>query len=343
MDPAPRVRFAPCSRPLADRPRPCPPAAACFDALLARAAARRGRSSSCSLLTPDRGRATSRSARAHRRQTAALGRPPRLAGDRAGRAVRGLHRDAGRRQGMGRPHRRPVLLAAARVGYNLGARTEGRHLWAGVVRSATVAQLRRHAVDTYPDGFPSFLNSVALAIAGPVLFAQVHAQPRAAQPRAAREGARARREPRRARPRAAALEERTRIAGELHDVVAHALSAMTVQAAAARRMAERDPARAEASFATVEATGREALTELRRLLGVLRREDEELGLAPQPSLAHVGSLIRRARRGRAAGRAADRGRARAAAGRRRPDRLPARAGGAAPRARGRARCARACA
>ena len=65
-------------------------------------------------------------------------------------------------------------------------------------------------------------------------------------------------------------------------------------------MAERDPARAEAAFATVEATGREALTELRRLLGVLRREDEELALAPQPSLAHV-ALARPARpRGRAA-------------------------------------------
>ena len=72
---------------------------------------------------------------------------------------------------------------------------------------------------------------------------------------------------------------------------------MIVQASAARRMAERDPARAEAAFATVEATGREALTELRRLLGVLRREDEELGLAPQPSLAHVGSLVRRAQAG----------------------------------------------
>ena len=69
---------------------------------------------------------------------------------------------------------------------------------------------------------------------------------------------------------------------------------MTVQAGAARRMAERDPERAEASFAVVEHTGREALTELRRLLGVLRREDEELALAPQPSLAHVRSLIQRA-------------------------------------------------
>jgi signal transduction histidine kinase len=96
---------------------------------------------------------------------------------------------------------------------------------------------------------------------------------------------------------AAALEERTRIAGELHDVVAHALSAMTVQASAARRMAERDPERAEAAFSIVETTGRDALTELRRLLGVLRREDEELALAPQPSLAHISSLVQRARGG----------------------------------------------
>ena len=64
-----------------------------------------------------------------------------------------------------------------------------------------------------------------------------------------------------------------------------------------------DPARAREAFAAVEATGREALTELRRLLGVLRSEDEELALAPQPSLAHVDSLVRRCAGRRAAGRA----------------------------------------
>ena len=93
---------------------------------------------------------------------------------------------------------------------------------------------------------------------------------------------------------AAALEERTRIAGELHDVVAHAISAMTIQAGAARRLAERDPDRARTAFATAESTGREALTELRRLLGVLRLQDEDLALAPQPSLVHVDGLVRRA-------------------------------------------------
>jgi signal transduction histidine kinase len=92
----------------------------------------------------------------------------------------------------------------------------------------------------------------------------------------------------------AALEERRRIAGELHDVVAHAMSAMVIQAGGARRLAEKDPGRARDAFVAVEETGREALTEIRRLLGVLRREDEEIALAPQPSLRHLDALVRRA-------------------------------------------------
>ena len=142
------------------------------------------------------------------------------------------------------------------------------------------------------------MSSVCLIGIGPILFGQALRNRARLNQALHAKAERAERE-RAAAADAAALEERTRIAGELHDVVAHALSAMTVQAAAARRMAERDPEQAERAFATVEATGREALTELRRLLGVLRREDEELGLAPQPSLAHIGSLVaaRRARPG----------------------------------------------
>ena len=91
----------------------------------------------------------------------------------------------------------------------------------------------------------------------------------------------------------AVVDERARIAGELHDVVAHALSAMTVQATGARRLALTRPELARAAFEAIERSGREALDELRRLLGVLRREDAELTLAPQPSLRHVHSLVRR--------------------------------------------------
>jgi signal transduction histidine kinase len=91
----------------------------------------------------------------------------------------------------------------------------------------------------------------------------------------------------------AVADERTRIAGELHDVVAHALSAMTVQAAVARRLALTRPELAREAFGAIETAGREALDELRRLLGVLRREDAALTLAPQPSVRHVRSLARR--------------------------------------------------
>jgi signal transduction histidine kinase len=181
-----------------------------------------------------------------------------------------------------------MLIAA----YTLGAHTQGRRLWAGVALSSALVVLST-AVDTYNDDAASYFSSLCLFVFAPILFGQalrnrsrLNAALHAKAERAERERA--------AAADAAALEERTRIAGELHDVVAHALSAMTVQASAARRMSERDPARAEAAFSVVETTGREALTELRRLLGVLRREDEELALAPQPSLAHVRSLIQRA-------------------------------------------------
>jgi signal transduction histidine kinase len=95
------------------------------------------------------------------------------------------------------------------------------------------------------------------------------------------------------RERAAVLGERTRIARELHDIVAHDVSVMLVQAQAAHRTARTDPERARSAIAAVEETGREALGELRRLLGVLRRGDEELALAPQPSLARLPTLVER--------------------------------------------------
>jgi signal transduction histidine kinase len=89
--------------------------------------------------------------------------------------------------------------------------------------------------------------------------------------------------------------ERARIARELHDVVAHDVSVMVVQAAAARRMLDHDPAKAVDALASVEQTGREALKEMRRLVGMLGRPDEPAALAPQPSVAELDWLIERAR------------------------------------------------
>jgi signal transduction histidine kinase len=133
-----------------------------------------------------------------------------------------------------------------------------------------------------------------VAIAGPVLMGRM-VRNRARLHQALRERAAETERGRVERARLAVEDERERIAGELNDVVAHALGAMTVQASAARRLVEQDPERACRAFGAVEAGGREALQEIRRLIGVLRREDSELALAPQPSLRHVRSLADRVR------------------------------------------------
>jgi signal transduction histidine kinase len=85
-------------------------------------------------------------------------------------------------------------------------------------------------------------------------------------------------------------DERTRIARELHDVVAHSVSLMVIQAAAARRQLAIDPVKADDALSTVEDTGRTAMFEMRRILGVLRDESTNHQLSPQPSLADLDSL-----------------------------------------------------
>jgi signal transduction histidine kinase len=97
------------------------------------------------------------------------------------------------------------------------------------------------------------------------------------------------------RERDAVARERARIARELHDVVAHSVSVMVVQAGAARRVLDRDPEASVGALAAVEATGREALTEMRRLLGILRPEGADADHSPQPSLERLGALVARAR------------------------------------------------
>ena len=86
-------------------------------------------------------------------------------------------------------------------------------------------------------------------------------------------------------------EERARIARELHDVVAHRVSLMTVQAGAAKAVAAEDPDGALQAMGAVEEAGRQALDELRHLLGVLRPEADPDGLGPQPGLADVPRLV----------------------------------------------------
>lgn len=90
----------------------------------------------------------------------------------------------------------------------------------------------------------------------------------------------------------AVASERARIARELHDVVAHGMSVIAVQAAAGRQVLRTDPDRADQVLAGIEAVGRESLTELRRMLGVLREDaDAPASLSPQPGLADVATSV----------------------------------------------------
>ena len=95
----------------------------------------------------------------------------------------------------------------------------------------------------------------------------------------------------------AASAERTRIARELHDIVSHSISVVTIQTQAVRRRLGPEHAKEAADLAAVEATAREALAEMRRLFGVLRADGESASLAPQPGLAELDRLVAQARTG----------------------------------------------
>jgi signal transduction histidine kinase len=95
--------------------------------------------------------------------------------------------------------------------------------------------------------------------------------------------------------RLAVIAERGRIARELHDVVAHGISVIAVQAGAGRHALGSDPRRAHAAFAAIEDTARQALAEMRHMLGLLRERDEPTAVAPLPGLADSEKLIEQAR------------------------------------------------
>jgi signal transduction histidine kinase len=93
----------------------------------------------------------------------------------------------------------------------------------------------------------------------------------------------------------AAATERARIARELHDVIAHNVSVMVVQADGAGYALDSNPAQARQALQAISRTGRQALSEMRRLLGLLRSGDSRTGMAPQPGLGQLRELVEQAR------------------------------------------------
>jgi signal transduction histidine kinase len=91
---------------------------------------------------------------------------------------------------------------------------------------------------------------------------------------------------------AAVVAERTRIARELHDIVAHSVSMIVVQAGAAEQVVEDDPVFARRALEAIRTTGTDALAEMRRVVAMLRDTDEPGALTPQPGLEGVAALLR---------------------------------------------------
>jgi signal transduction histidine kinase len=175
----------------------------------------------------------------------------------------------------------PLLLAV----YSVAAHGKGRAPLVGAAVSG-VAGLVWVGVDDF------FLPLVAF---GGAWLAGRLVQKRQLYADALEERARVLEREREANARMAAAEERVRLARELHDVVGHSVSVMVVQAGAERlAIGEERPDTREALLA-IERTGREALAEMSRLLGLLRKEGEGLALAPRPSLAQVEALVQTVR------------------------------------------------
>jgi signal transduction histidine kinase len=179
-----------------------------------------------------------------------------------------------------------VMLAA--VSYGAGAHLEGRRGLLGLALAVGGVTTIAAIFDPNDIFFPVAFFCVAPWLVGRTLRNHNALARELAEKAERAEHARAEEE------RRAIAAERSRIARELHDVLAHSLSVMVVQSGAARRIVDRDPERAAEAAVLVQQTGREALAELRHLFGPVRRgEGEEL--SGPPSIARVDQLAARAR------------------------------------------------
>jgi signal transduction histidine kinase len=183
-----------------------------------------------------------------------------------------------------------TLLSLVLVSYTVGSETEPPRSYAGLA----VVVLPFVAVSVAEGLEPSDVAAALVLLAGPWwVGTAVRQRVRGAEEAVARAD-RLERE-RAAEAAAVAAEERTRIARELHDIVSHSISVVTIQTQAVRRRLGPDHTREREDLAAVEATAREALAEMRRLFGVLRSDGESASLAPQPGLHELDRLVQQVR------------------------------------------------
>jgi signal transduction histidine kinase len=175
----------------------------------------------------------------------------------------------------------PTLVAI----YTAGAHTRGRAMAASalLVAVAVVAAVLEDGSSLNIGGFLFF----GAAIAGPFLFGVVIRIRRERERLLVRE--------RDESAHRAVADERTRIARELHDVVAHAISVIVLQARGARHSLRTEPDEAAGAVDAIERTATQALVEMRRLLAILRADDDAPDLAPQPSVQRLDALAREVR------------------------------------------------
>lgn len=184
-----------------------------------------------------------------------------------------------------------LAVAAALCFYTLGRSIELR---AAGLDIALVALALPVVARTPPK---SALNSVAswtLFVVGPYLLGRA-VESRVMLTRHLQVNTERARHEQEVRAMQAAADERSRIARELHDVIAHSLSVMVIQTVAAREVAYTDEAAARAAMAAVQLAGREALVEMRRMIGVLRRDDPAPEGSTAPGVDQLDALAQRAR------------------------------------------------
>jgi signal transduction histidine kinase len=182
-----------------------------------------------------------------------------------------------------------AVLVVVTACYSVGAHATGRRALVGLGAGAGGVLAVALAYDPNDVFFPVVFFAMVPWLAGRTIRNQTQLARELAEKAERAEHARADEE------RLAIARERSRIARELHDVLAHNLSVMVVQASAARRIAAHDPGRAAAAAEQIQTTGREALAEIRHLFGPVRRGEGEL-LASRPGLGGLDGLVARARR-----------------------------------------------